>query len=111
MYGLMAPCSLAIATIVHRGLSLCWPGIASGGGTAAVILGWAFGFVVSSGLFADIYPAGCDTSSGGQGNTSTSKTNFNYHQAHLYDPDEVFPFFGMVGPPLPPTEGACEAMH
>src|SRR5712671_3528844 len=100
----MAPRSPAIASIVHRGLALCLPGIASGRGTAAVILGWAFGFVGSSGLIADISPPFCDKASGGQGNTSTSTINFQYNQAHLYDTVQVFPVLGMV-------RDACEAMN
>jgi hypothetical protein len=63
------------------------------------------------GLLADIYPPGCDKASGGQGNTSTTSVNFNYHQAHLGDTVQVFPMVGMVGPQYPQTGGACEAIN
>ena len=78
---------------------------------AALTLAWACAFVAPSCLFGDIFPAGCDKASGGQGNTDETSIGFIYHQAHLGDTVQVLPTLGMVGPKLPQTGGACEALN
>src|SRR5258706_4437761 len=55
-------------------------------------------------VLADEFPPGCSKPDGGQGNTSTTGINFNFHQAHIGDTVQLFPTLGMV-------IGGCQAQN